>query len=105
MRAGWLRHRVQLQQVTRTVGSLGEPVETWTTFATVWASVEPQRAREYVAAQSEQAQGAWIIKMRWRNDVTRSQRALWNGHTLEIESAISPFERRRELELVCREIL
>ncbi len=105
MRAGWLRHRVEFQRVTRTVGSLGEPVETWATFATVWASVEPQRAREYVAAASEQAAGQWIVKIRWRGDINRQQRALWNGHTLEIESVASPYERNRDLELVCREIL
>lgn len=105
MRAGWMRHRVALQRKTSSISAIGEPVDTWATHATVWASVEPQRAREYVAAQSEQAQGAWIIKMRWRGDVNRGQRALWNGHTLEIESVTSPFERGRDLELVCKEIL
>lgn len=105
MRAGWLRHRVVLQRKTSSISSVGEPVDTWATYADVWASVEPQRAREYVAAQSEQARGQWVIKTRYRSDVSRLDRAVWNGHTLEIESVVSPFERGRDLELVCREIL
>lgn len=105
MRAGWLRHRVALQSKTSAISAIGEPVDTWATYATVWASVEPQRAREYVAAQSEQGRGNWVIKLRYRNDVSRLHRAVWNGHTLEIESVISPFERGRDLELVCREVL
>lgn len=105
MRAGWMRHRVVLQSKTSPISSVGAPVDTWSTYATVWASVEPQRAREYVAAQSEQARGQWVIKLRYRDDVTRLHRALWNGHTLEIESVISPYERNRDLELVCKEIL
>lgn len=105
MRPGWMRHRIAIQRKTSTISAVGEPVDTWATYAQVWASVEPQRAREYVAAQSEQGRGTWTIKLRYRDDVSRLERVTWNGHTLEIESVISPYERRRDMELVCREIL
>ena len=43
---GKLRDRVTVQQATETRNSLGEVVQSWSTYATVWASVEGISSRE-----------------------------------------------------------
>ena len=43
---GRLRERVTIQQATATRNRIGETVQTWGTFAEVWASVEGLSGRE-----------------------------------------------------------
>ena len=43
MQAGKLDRRVQIQQQTATQDAFGQPQQTWTTMATVWASIDIQR--------------------------------------------------------------
>ena len=46
MRIGTLRHRVELQEPVENQDGYGEAERTYTTYATVWASVEPLSGRE-----------------------------------------------------------
>ena len=41
MHAGRLRHQFTIESATEVVDSVGQPVKTWGTFATVWGSVQP----------------------------------------------------------------
>ncbi|MBO8183770.1 MAG: phage head closure protein, partial [Archaeoglobus sp.] len=47
MRAGELRHRITIQQMQDTQNEYGEPTKEWVDAATVWASIEGLRGREY----------------------------------------------------------
>jgi hypothetical protein len=44
-----------IERVTETRDVDGSVIETWPTYATVQASIEPRSGREYLAAQSTQA--------------------------------------------------
>lgn len=56
MHAGQLKHRITIQAPTGTQNTTtGEVVNSWTTFATAWASVEPLSVREFISAQAEQS--------------------------------------------------
>ena len=65
MRAGNLRHLVTIQKLTTTRDSFGEPVESWTTFATVHAAVEPLSGREYWQAQQIAAETSLRVRIRY----------------------------------------
>lgn len=84
MRAGRLRHRVTIQQVTRTRDGFGQPVESWSAFATVWAAVEPLR---YLAS------------------VLPSMRVLFGSRVFRIEAIKDSAERNVQMELMCVEVL
>lgn len=74
--AGPLRHRVKLQSPTYTQDTTtGEQTLVWADVATVWAAIEPLSAREFIAAQSEQAQIDTRITIRQRN-VSTTWRAI-----------------------------
>lgn len=105
MRAGELRHRVTLQSVTVARDAVGGTTETWTDQATVWAAIEPLRGREYWDAAQVAAEATYRVRMRYRAGVSPEMRLTYQGRTLEIESVTSPDERRRELELICREVV
>lgn len=105
MRIGTLRHRVTIQQLV--AGSpqqydTGEPDESWTDVATVWASVEPLQGRELTAAQEVHSEAEVRIKMRYRSGVTAKMRVSFDGVYYSILVVLDKALRHIELDLICR---
>ena len=103
IRAGYLRHRLTLQDKVVVQNDYGEETITWSTTATVWGTIEPLRGREYMEARQEQANISHRVRMRHGPTVKPTMRILNDGRVFEIESVINPLERNRCLELRCRE--
>lgn len=110
MRAGWLRHRVEILAKEASRDSFGAEVIAWVTVATVWASVEPLRGREYIEAKQGQVEVSHRVVMRHWLELggtgvpgPEMRLRLEGGRVLEIESVINPLERGEGLELMCRE--
>lgn len=86
LRAGNLRHRVTIQQPGTTRDpNTGESIPGWVDVATVWASVEPLSAREFIAASATQSKVSARIVMRHRADVTAGMRITHRGRLYNIE--------------------
>lgn len=105
MRAGRLRHRVTIQQCTETQNSYGEAVKEWTDYATVWASVEPAKGREFWESQQVNAEITGTVVMRYLAGVKSKMRVLYDGRVFEILAVINPDERNRELQLAVKEMV
>jgi SPP1 family predicted phage head-tail adaptor len=104
MKAGSLRHRVTLQQLTISQGTSGDLVEAWGDVATLWAAVEPLSGREYWQAQQVAAETSIRVRIRYRDGLDTTMRVIYGTKTLEILSIVDPEERHRELQLMCREL-
>ena len=76
MRAGSLRHRVDLQQQGTTVDpATGDRVTAWVTVAAaVPVEIVPLSGREFLAAAASQSQVTSRITMRYRPGVTAAHR-------------------------------
>lgn len=105
MRAGDLRHRVELQVRTLSTDDFGETIETWQTQETVWAAVEPLTGMRYLAAKQANADVTGTVRMRYREGVRPTMRLLWGTRVLRIVSIINPDERSRELHILYKETL
>lgn len=108
MQAGKLRHRVVIQQPAESQDAYGEPDFTWSTFATVWASIEPGRGQEYEQAQTVQQSITHRVMIRYCPGVTTQMRVKYTdrrGQTryFDIEAVLDYQERGRTMELRCRE--
>ena len=106
MRAGTLRHRVQLQKAVTAPNDFGEPVETWTTYATVWGRVSPLKGEERWAAQQLAGKVTHEVEIRWSPDVEAvksEHRVLHDDRVLSIEGPHVPDERRVNVILPCSE--
>lgn len=69
--SGKLRHRVTIQRPAYSQDPVtGEQTQSWSDVATVWASIEPLSAKEFIAAQSEQSQISCRIMIRNREIFT-----------------------------------
>lgn len=104
MQAGKLRHQVTIQQATETRNTLGEAIRTWSTVATVWASVEPLRGREFFDAEQVQSEISQRVRMRYRSGIKPTMRLLYGSRILQIQAVIDVDERHREIHLMCREM-
>lgn len=103
MIAGTLRRRVEFQRRSGAQDTFGADLDTWTTVATVWGSVQDIRGMLRYAAEEYQAQVTTEIIIRWRSDLTPAMRAVADGRTFQIQSIQDQEGRHRELVLACLE--
>jgi len=104
MQAGKLRHRVELHSATAAQDAYGESIDTFASFATVWASVEPLQGRELEHAQQISAETNHKVTIRYNSTVTEAHRVIFGSRTLEITAIINPQERNEYQDLFCKEI-
>ena len=86
MKIGDLRHRIQLQAPTDYQDEFGQPVRSWTTYATVWAQVNESGASESVDGMQLNASAVHSILVRYRSDIQSNHRILWGERILNIST-------------------
>lgn len=99
MRAGKLRHRVSLQAPVETQDpNTGEIIYSWVAVDTLWASIEPLSARDFIAARSEQSQISARIVIRFRENISPKMRIVHikTGDIYNIEGVLPDAKSGRE---------
>jgi SPP1 family predicted phage head-tail adaptor len=90
MQSGKLRHRVVLQaEAPSQDATTGAITNGWTTFATVWASVEPLSAREFIAAGGVGSGVVARVVIRYLAGVVPSMRIVHGSRTFNIEGVLA----------------
>lgn len=102
--AGRLRHRITLQSRSVTRSASGAEVVAWSDEKTVWASIEPQRGREYMDGLQVHDEQITAIGIRYYSGVVPEWRVSWNSRTYDIIEVRNWDERNREMMLMCREV-
>jgi len=106
MGAGRYRHPVEIQHKSWVQDPLtGEMREDWTTYARVWAAVEDLSGREFWAAQQVQSEVTTRVRFRYLPGVEPSMRVLHAGRQREIGAGRERDGTRRELLLLCKELV
>lgn len=98
MRSGELSRRIVIELATEAQDSYGEAVPTWSTFATVWAKVTPNRGDERFAANQIVAQADSVFRIRWQSGVTTKMRINYDGQIYDIVY-MAEIGRREGLDL------
>ncbi|WP_256846916.1 phage head closure protein [Paenibacillus sp. Pae108] len=101
---GKLRHKITIKHLQSVDDGAGGSVETWMTYASPFASVEPLSGRELFQAQQLQSEVTHKIRMRYRPGITPDMRVYFGTRVFLINSAINWQERNRELTLMCVEV-
>lgn len=105
MQIGKLNKRIELQRITETADSYGEPVQTWTTYATRWANVSPLKAQEMLVSSQNKATTTHIVTIRYLDGITIEDRIKLGSRYLNIDSIVNQDERGEQLILSCTEVL
>lgn len=103
MKPGTLRQRIIIQTSTTTTDGSGISTESWTTFATVWASVEPLTMREMLSAAATDSKIDTRFIIRYRSGVLPTMRISYDSKYYNITQIINVGERDRELQLLASE--
>ena len=108
MQAGKLRHRIQLQSMTTVDDTVGYPVETWGTYATIWAEVRMVTAGAgetfSSGAAQRQAISSYNVRIRHRDGMSPLHRVIYDSETLRILDIQDRSGRTRELMLICEAV-
>lgn len=101
--AGALNQRLTILQRSATVDAAGQPLDTWTELATVWADVRtPSGMQGATAAISsrEGAMAAYSARIRYRADVTTAMRASVGAQLFDIVNVLYDFAGQEYVDLV-----
>ncbi len=94
---GHLDRRITVQQNTPAQDAAGQPVESWADLATVWAEVVPVGGTELFQARQFGAETVVKFRIRYRGDVTRAMRVVYDSDNYDIADVAEDrrFERRQ----------
>ena len=76
--------RIVIQQKTSTRNAIGEEVDAWSTFATVWAAYRPARVQERQQGSQLGTQVDAIFRIRKLAGVTSEMRILWSDQLWDL---------------------
>lgn len=103
MEAGKLRNRITIEQRSATQDSFGQPIDSWTTYATVWASLRPLSGREFITANALSESTNYEIIIRYKAGVTPQMRAKFGVRYFDIQAVLNDRELNKQLTLLCIE--
>lgn len=101
--AGRLDRRVVIQRKTVAQDAVGEPVETWATWQTVWMGKKDIRAEERLRSDQELAAETTVWMSHWINGLLYEDRLVSEGKTYDIV-AIAEIGRRAGLEITAQAV-
>lgn len=105
MEIGKYDRRGTLKSLIITQDEAGQPIESFVDFATVWAAIEPISGREYFLAQQVNSEVSTRIRIRYRTGVLATMIFVYGSQTFHIQTIIHPETARKELHLMCRELI
>ena len=104
MKAGLLRHRLTIDQPTISApNAYADRVKGWTSFATVWGSLEAVTGRESEYARTFSVTVSHKIKIRYRAGVLPTFRLSYAGRIFSIDSVLDLDGRRKEMSIYATE--
>lgn len=99
MRAGKLRHRIQIQRPTHTRTGAGDKPITYSTVAKRWGEIVTTGGSETVEAQQVTASATHTVRIRYYEGLTVGYRFLFGSRAFDINH-IDNVEMRNE-EQIC----
>jgi SPP1 family predicted phage head-tail adaptor len=96
-----LRHVVTIESPTKTQDSTGSIVQSWETYDTVRAAIEPISGREFFSASQVQSSVTTRIRIRYLEGVTPKMRVAHDSDYYDIQAVLPDTTGTRELHLMC----
>jgi SPP1 family predicted phage head-tail adaptor len=95
--AGQLDQRITIEHKAVARNAIGEEVETWSAFATVWARYLPARVDERLAGAQLQGEFEARFRIRRLAGVDPEMRVTWRGERYDLAGPAVPVDGRGRL--------
>ena len=105
MRIGPLRKQIVLKSRGIEADTYGGQTETFTTYATVWGSINPISGSEIITAQQQSGEITHKVIVRYNSSISITDRVYYGSRVLEILFVRNIQERNHYIELLCKEIV
>lgn len=99
MRAGKMRHRVNIQASTESRDAHGGVTQTWATAVTRWASIDTEKVNEREAGGKTDAIASHVLVLRDYPSLTEQHRILYGTRVFNIVEIIRPREVSHEMRV------
>ena len=103
MQIGKRRHRITLQARVKTQNTTGEKVPAYADYRTIWAKIETLTGRELENAKQVTSEVTHKVNIRYNSNVTVTNRVKFRDRVFDINAALDPDERKKQLDLYCKE--
>lgn len=100
LRAGDLRHRIEIRRPVQTDDGKGGYVTEWQDIGKPWAEVIGLQGRESVMNHALQGVAVYRIRIRHRRGIDTGDQVRFGAIELNIRSCADPFGTRRELVII-----
>lgn len=103
---GRAKQRIKPQYKSTTRNAMGEEVVTWNDLVTatpdhcIWAEVWPLKGREFFAANETQYAADVRFRIRYRSDIEREHRILWNDLPHDITQIVDVGSEHHTTEIL-----
>lgn len=97
--AGQLKRRIILHRLQTVPDGSGGVKTAWTQVAQPWAKIKPKSGSEKLHADRLDATGLATVIIRYREDITESDKMVYKGEDYQIRSIIDIEEMHQWLEL------
>jgi len=104
VRPGLLNSRITVQQLAGGVDALGQPVQTWADFATLWANIRHSSGVESIKADALTSVVRASIRVRYRTDITVGMRVVGPLSTYNVVAVLPDISGKEYTDLVCEVI-
>lgn len=92
MPIGKMRHRVNIQTLSRTTDNMGGYSHSFATTVTVWGRVEPQMGNERVEGGQVEASQRYKFTLRYNSNLTTDDRLNYDSRDFRILSILKKDE-------------
>ena len=103
MKAGLLTKRITIQEFSESQNDYGEPVKSWSTFATKWAKVTDVSGKEEFRNFQTTASTLTQFRIRHKTGITTKMRISYNSEFYNILS-IAEIGRKEGLNLLAEAV-
>lgn len=102
MNAGRFNRRIVLQQRSAGYDSLGQPLDTWSDVAPLWADIRMKNGLQSLKADAEVSINQASIRIRYRDGINAGMRVVQGSTVYEIEAVLPDVAGRKFVDLVCK---
>lgn len=103
--AGDLRRRVEIQANTPAANSLNQPIDSWATVATRWASIEPASGTRFTASEQTRTLTTHKVVIRYYPGLTPKYRIVYGSRVFNILQILNEGEFNVRHTLLCQEVV
>ena len=102
MQAGALNRQIVIQSRDSGTDDAGQPVQTWTTLATVWANILGATGAGAIRAGLEGIEvNGYSFRIRYNTSVDAAERVLFGGQNYDVKSVRHDHAGRVWTDLAC----